>query len=174
MSKVWVSSDWHIGHKNIYKFRCREKGFYRDFIDEATHRQWLFQRVRKLVGKRDTLYLLGDIAFDEEALIKVGKLPGRKVLIGGNHDVKKSEHYQKVYDMVVGCTSYKGYWMSHFPLHPTELRGKKALHGHTHYVNIEDERYYNCCVDNLMREHGEPIVLFDAIKSMMNKEGVCQ
>lgn len=169
MSQVWFSSDFHIDHKNIHKFRCKDKGFFRDFKDESEHREWLFDWVNDNVRKRDVLYLLGDIAFTEEALIEVGKLPGRKVLVKGNHCAVKSDLYSKVYDQVHGLTRYKHVWLSHAPIHPQELRGKFNFHGHTHYQNVltetgeEDSRYMNCCVDNLMKVFNKPCVLFQDI-----------
>ena len=42
MGVVRIGSDFHIGHKNIHKFRCKANGFPIDFKDEAEHREWLF------------------------------------------------------------------------------------------------------------------------------------
>lgn len=166
MSKVWISSDWHIGHKNIHKFRSIKNGFFRDFTCEADHREWLGDCVASTVRKRDVLYLLGDIAFTEEALEFVGKLPGRKVLVKGNHDVKKSSLYSKVFDQVHGLTKYKGRWLSHAPMHPVELRGKVNFHGHVHFHSLEDRKsYQNVCVEELMKVFGKPLVDIESIKA---------
>ncbi|MBL4940500.1 MAG: hypothetical protein JKY81_02410 [Colwellia sp.] len=163
MSKVYFTSDWHFGHKNINKFRCKNKGFFRDFEDEADHCAWLIEEVLLKVRKRDTIYMLGDMAFNEDALRVIGSLPGRKVLIKGNHDVKKSDYYSKVYDLVYGIHRYKHLWLTHAPIHPSELRGKFNFHGHTHFNVIPDHDYFNCCVENLVHEFGSAIVSYDDI-----------
>lgn len=187
MSRIYLGSDFHIGHKNIHKFRCKEKGFLRkdpldldtegsaflrDFTDEAEHREWLFEYINTTITKRDTMILLGDICFNEEALLALSKLPGKKVLIMGNHEYVPStpegkQLMAKTYVKVHGLLSYKGYWISHCPVHPDELRGKKNLNGHVHYKPIADrENYFSCCVENLMETFGTPIALFDDIKEM--------
>lgn len=159
MSKVWISSDWHLGHKNIHKFRCKERGFPFQFNNEEEHSQWLTDWVRSNVKKRDTLYLLGDIAFNEDAIKLVGTLPGRKVLIKGNHDAIKSDLYPKVFDQVHGLLRYKHSWLSHAPIHPVELRGKVNFNGHVHDKTLPDtENYQNVCVEELMKIFGTPLV----------------
>ena len=171
MSNVYFSSDWHIGHKNIHKFRHPDKGFPIGFANEQEHREWLFDWVRTNIRKRDVLYLLGDIAFDQEALEAVHKLPARKILVKGNHCTKSKDQY-KVFDSILGLSKYKGFWLSHAPIHPTELRGRKNLHGHTHSVVLDDPNYFNCCVENLMKEFGSPCVKFDDIVDMVGSSGV--
>ncbi len=42
---------------------------------------------------------------------------------------------------------YKNFWLSHAPVHPGELSGKKNLHGHTHFELMGDPRYINVCVE---------------------------
>lgn len=169
MSKVYFSSDWHIGHKNIHRFRSPDKGFPWRFKGEEGHREWLFGEARKILTKRDTLYLLGDIAFDEEALQAIRTtIPGRKVLVKGNHDVIKSPLEGRVYDQIQGAMRYKDTWLTHIPIHEQELRGRINLHGHVHFFTIPDKRYFNCCVENLVDIFNEPIVEYSRIKDYIN------
>lgn len=167
MSKVWFSSDWHIGHKNIHKFRHPSNGFPLEFSDESEHREWLFDWVNENVRKRDVMYLLGDIAFTEEALLAMKKFPFRKVLVKGNHCLLKHPEERKVYDQVLGLGRYKGQWISHAPIHPDELRGRVNYHGHTHSHIIQDKRYLNCCVENLVDKFHTPCVEYHQIKQYM-------
>lgn len=161
-----MSSDWHIGHKNIHKFRCKEKGFPIDFNNELEHREWLFDWINDNIKKRDVMYLLGDIAFDEQALLAVGKLPGRKILIKGNHCTASKEQY-KVYEAIHGLTRYKHVWLSHCPIIESELRGRPSLHGHTHYININNPNYFNCCIENLWRLKEKCLIGFEEIKELI-------
>lgn len=163
MSHLYLGSDLHIGHKGIHNFRCMKYGFYRDFQDEAEHRAWLFAWWNENIKKRDTVYLLGDICFYEQDLIDVGTLPGRKVLVKGNHDVLKSIHYPKVFDQVHGLLRFKHAWFSHAPIHPVELRDKPNVHGHVHQHTLGDTRYQNVCVEELMKIFGTPLVRWETL-----------
>ena len=134
MGQVYFASDLHLGHRNIAKFRCKEKGFFRDFQDEIEHRSWLKEEWNKKVNKRDKVFCLGDICFSEEALEDFKTWTGTKVLIAGNHccdnismkDIVNSGVYSEVYSLL----KYKEFWLSHAPIHENELRGKYNIHGH--------------------------------------------
>ena len=61
-----------------------------------------------------------------------------------------------------GLYKYKEFWLSHAPIHPCELRGKRNIHGHVHQNHVMDEhhkrdnRYINVCVENT---DGAPVSL---------------
>jgi calcineurin-like phosphoesterase family protein len=144
MSNVWFTSDLHLGHRNIHKYRTQ-------FESEEHHREVIKENYHKVVTKRDKVFFLGDVAFTQECLADVGTWVGeRKVLIVGNHcvdNIPMSEivkHFDEVYSLL----KYKEYWLSHAPIHPNELRGKYNLHGHVHYASLDDPRYLNCCLEN--------------------------
>ena len=81
MSKVFVTSDWHLGHKNILKYRP-------EFTSIKEHNDTIINNYLDIVTKRDVVYFLGDIAFSKEGLELVKELPGDKRLILGNHDTE--------------------------------------------------------------------------------------
>lgn len=144
MANVWFTSDLHLGHKNIHKFRTQ-------FESEEHHRAIVKENYHKVVTKRDKVFFLGDIAFTKETLEDVGKWTAeRKVLIVGNHclDSVPMTEVVKHFDEVYSLLKYKMFWLSHAPIHPQELRGKFNLHGHVHYQSVPDERYLNCCLEN--------------------------
>lgn len=79
-----------------------------------------------------------------------------KVHVTGNCDKRSGvdmkmlcDTYEKVYSL----HKYKAHWMSHAPIHPMELRGKKCVHGHTHHHLMLDQEgnpdsnYINVCVE---------------------------
>ncbi len=152
MSNVYLTSDTHLGHRNIANFRVN--GF-------TSEEQWSLSYEGLLtLKKRDTLMLLGDVAFDHYWLGKVKELPCKKVLIIGNHCVTPKitmKHLVEVYDKVFSLLSYKGHWLSHAPIHPMELRGKKNIHGHCHPCLMTKEVYGEIIVDdrytNLSQEY---------------------
>ena len=143
---IHFCADPHLGHKNIHKFR--------DFVSSSEDNTYRFLKEAGLkLHKRSITYFLGDVAFDEESLELVGGLPGRKILIKGNHDNQVSTKLQSlVFDEIHGLFKYKKFWLSHAPIHPNELRGKVNLHGHVHSATIKrfgfiDRRYMNLCPD---------------------------
>jgi len=154
--KKWVTSDQHFGHNNILTFQPNT----RVGSDIQEHNEWLVKCWNEVVGKRDTVYILGDFAFNTRGILYLRRLKGSKVLIGGNHD-KNLKLYAEYVNKIAGIITLEGYWLSHAPVHPQELRGRKNIHGHCHDVCVPDDRYINVSVD---MNGGYPI-LFDDIVS---------
>lgn len=173
MSNVWFCSDLHLGHKNIGKFRAplvnsTEENNTRIINEWKTH-----------VTKRDIVFVLGDFCFDKELYDSLD-LPGeKKILIRGNHDRFQTKQYLTFFDEIEGIVKYKGIWLTHAPIHVDELRGKVNLHGHVHYNSIgfdgideltgeqdrfSDDRYFNCCPENLWPKYGRCLVSLDELR----------
>lgn len=81
MSRIWFTSDLHIGHR----IAARDRGFGDDVAD---HDAWIADLWRSAVRKNDTVYVLGDIAVSRfsHVLPWIAALPGQKHLVAGNHD----------------------------------------------------------------------------------------
>ena len=136
--------DLHFGHRNIHKFRP-ELGL----ADELEHREYLIDRWNSTVNKRDVVWVMGDACFTQEALPDLDRLRGIKFLILGNHDLGTNE-IRHHFDKVCGFQSYKGFWLSHCPIHPEELRGKPNIHGHVHSKTLVDTKnYFNVSCENI-------------------------
>lgn len=127
MSRLLTTSDLHLGHKNICKYRTK-------FTSAEEHHNFIFENLALTVGKRDTLYILGDCAFDKYWLEKVKNIKCQhKKLICGNHD---TEHHTmrelcEAFDSVEALMSKRNVWFSHCPIHPQEMRGRLFnIHGH--------------------------------------------
>lgn len=164
MSRVWVISDLHLGHKNILKFA----GKYRGWADDVDHHDHtLIERIRSTCNsKKDLLFILGDVAMQVEKLELLSSIPARKILVRGNHDTFQDGVYRKYFESIQGVVSYKGLWLSHAPIHPVELRGRRNVHGHVHsnsvrnqrHTDLLDSNYINACVENC---NGFPINMAD-------------
>lgn len=146
MSRLMIMSDLHLGHSNICKYR-------EGFSSAQEHHETLFENLATNVGKRDTLYLLGDIAFTLEWLERIKTIKARhKLLVVGNHDTERGitmRHLVDVYDSVVSLFSKRNYWFSHAPIHSDEIRRRFGnIHGHCHGHKIDDKRYINACVEH--------------------------
>lgn len=156
---VYFIGDPHLGHKAISKYRPWVK-------DTEDNTRIFVARYRQLIKKKDIVFFMGDVAFDDESLRVVGELPGRKILVKGNHDDFVSTSLQKdVFEEIHGIISYKKMWLTHCPIHPDEMRGRKLnIHGHVHMKSIMrrnwygkkvlDSRYVNTCVDRVVDDSG--------------------
>lgn len=142
MSRVYHTSDWHLGHRNILKYR---EGF--NSIEE--HDNLLFENYLATIRPRDTVYFHGDMIFDKSYFYRFSELPGHKILIVGNHDTDflKLEDVMPLFNRTLALGKKKGAWLSHAPIHPEELRGKYNIHGHMHDQVLNDPRYFNVCVE---------------------------
>lgn len=152
MGHVYLVSDLHIGHKNIMGFA----GKYRHGETYVENIHSIVKMWNQVVTKYDKVFVLGDVCFKHEYLDVLDELNGRKVLIRGNHDDSfTTRDWLMYFEEVEAFVKYKGYWLSHAPIHPAELRGKKNIHGHVHqnsilvpFTNECDERYINVCIEN--------------------------
>lgn len=154
MSKVFFASDLHLGHKNITRFR-------EGFNSAEEHHEIILDNLLSTISKRDTIILLGDVAFTNDhclALLMGLRHVSKIMWVPGNHDVSVStiltlaEHLEYAPGKLhlPAFTSYKGWWLSHCPIHPDEIRNRKGnIHGHTHNYNIDDKRYINVSMEQL-------------------------
>lgn len=147
---VYAIADTHFGHRNVLKWRT-------DFSSIEDHDNTIYQMIRLTCGKRDSLYILGDVALGPDSLKYIEAI-AREVeflhIVLGNHDDERKgsptvRDYLSVCRNVYGLRKYKGAWLSHAPLHPDELRGKVNIHGHVHGRCVEgDDRYVNVSCEN--------------------------
>lgn len=130
MSTVKFIGCLHLGHKSIAQ--------YRGFNDEFYHDEHLINQWNKSVGKRDLVYILGDVTFESSKdYYKLDALNGRKKVVLGNHDLMSDvPELLKYVDGVSGAVDYKGYILTHVPIHVDEIHFYKAnLHCHIHHEN---------------------------------------
>lgn len=142
MADVWFAGDAHFGHKRIAHFR-------KEFSSQEEHDAMIVSSWIANIGKRDLVYCMGDFAFTQAGLEMFEALPGRKILIRGNHDKLKAMEYLAFCEDVHGITRYKKAWLSHCPIHPDELWGKFNIHGHVHGNTVRDINYVNVCFENI-------------------------
>lgn len=163
MSIPYFIGDMHLGHRNVCKYRTQ-------FATREMHDETLLINFNSIVRKRDHTYFLGDICFTPEALEMISTLNGSKILILGNHDTQSgtpsmSDLCQVFSGGVHSLMKYKEFWLSHAPIHPSELRGKVNIHGHVHSNTVRDMRYFNASCENIRMT---PISLYE-IRKIMNR-----
>lgn len=165
MNRVFICSDLHLGHSKIMDFSPGRLGLPAGASVED-HNFQIFDHWSRRVKKRDTVYILGDVSFGYP-ISDLKKLPGQKHLIHGNHDqavnADNVSEYLSVFSTIRGLHKYRGYWLSHAPVHPQELRGRRNIHGHVHAATLYDDRYINVCPENAHNMGGSFLVEFDFI-----------
>ena len=187
MSRTWVTSDQHFGHKNICIF-LRENGEKLrpwdnpEDMDEAMVKAWN-DRVRP----SDKVYHLGDVVINRKAMSTLARLNGDKVLIRGNHDIFRDEEYTRYFRELRAYHVMNGMILSHIPLHEASLgRFGVNIHGHLHsgrvkkargvdaktgavlYSDENDVRYHCVCVE---QTGFAPILLEDVYKRVLAEGG---
>lgn len=151
MSKVFVISDLHLNHENIAKSR--------GFANSEEHDKYIISEWNKVVSKRDVVYILGDISMETCREYKtLGCLNGVKKVVLGNHERMKRSHNEellKYVSCVAGSVKKsvcgRNVLLTHIPIHPIEFeyRVDFNVHGHLHYLGIEDCRYINVCPEHI-------------------------
>lgn len=173
---TYVTSDWHLGHRLMD-----------DHLDKVTRalipgmrpKGWtelLLSNYRSQVEPHDTVYFLGDMVLRWGAEGRmwwdtIKQLPGRKILLRGNHDKGGLAKLQALggFEQVWGewhpyrqrCTG-QDLLLSHVPKVPSPqfsawrqrvqdefVRGGYIanLHGHTHAHMTSDPACINVCVE---------------------------
>lgn len=152
MSNCYFISDLHFGHESVAKIR--------GFPDVYCHDENLIAQWNLTIGKRDTVYILGDISMhDINQYKKLGQLLGNKILVAGNHDKGKGwiREVSKYVSEIHGVKHYSSaiygrMFLTHIPIHPLEFEYHKQIkfniHGHIHKgYEINDSRYINVCAE---------------------------
>lgn len=136
-------ADLHLGHKNISK--------HRPVFKNTKHNDLFFIKLLyATLRPNDCTYFLGDIVFDEKYLETIYNLPGKKILILGNHCTERLHISDLVaaFDDIHSSLKMSELILTHVPSHPQELRGKKCVHGHLHNTHVADPSYVNISVDS--------------------------
>jgi calcineurin-like phosphoesterase family protein len=140
MDKIWLISDTHFGHDRITSY-CDRPYTWADLIIA----NW-----KACVGTDDTIYHLGDLAFvngrNRCTFQKMfSELPGRKILIKGNHDRASKAFYTACgfeyhKDSMLFQTIGNGVVLSHKP-EKMEFPYANAINIHGHFHNNVAERW---------------------------------
>lgn len=149
----WIFSDTHFGDEEL-----------RNGVSGRPSDEELLKRINSKVGKKDLIFILGDVGDIEFAK----RIKGYKVLICGNHDVGHTA-YEEVFDEVYQGALIVGEKIifSHEPI--VGIPWAINFHGHNHTGQryIPGDNHYNVCADVVGYE---PISLNLAMKmGLMSK-----
>lgn len=168
---IWATSDWHLGHASIRK--------------HSPSRPWnhecvILENYWKDVCPTDIVYFLGDMVLrwgDEGRCWwnQIRLLPGRKILVRGNHDKGSNQKLQDLggFEAVhpeflrLELESDRWFLLSHVPMVQTTFDNRYSglrarlreefdsnpayqynVHGHTHEYNTGDPQCRNVSIEN--------------------------
>jgi calcineurin-like phosphoesterase family protein len=146
MSKIYITSDTHYGHKNIVRGTSEwtDKSRCRPFDSIEEHNAVLVENINRTVGENDILYHLGDWSFGGADNIRLfrSKLRCKTIhLILGNHDhhiernTNGSQYYfSSVQHYKETVINKQRIVMSHFAMRVWNKshHGSYMLYGHSH------------------------------------------
>lgn len=153
---IFVISDTHFGHQNMYKFveadgfpvRRRADNTHMDMSegDELIIENW-----NKTVKDNDIVYHLGDVYFGQ-GWSHIYRLKGRKRLILGNHDHGHDKRLLENFEKILVWRMFPEFEcvLTHVPIHESAFRGPKTkwnFHGHIHRKPNISPVHLNCSVE---------------------------
>jgi calcineurin-like phosphoesterase family protein len=163
----WIISDTHFGHSNIQK-HCRRPAD----VDAQMVANW-----QRLVEPDDLVYHLGDFYFTSgsgRTLDEwVALLPGRKILVLGNHDSKTVSAYINA-GFAFCCDEFVsgGILFTHTPRAYLPAGVQLNVHGHMHNsVDYRHRAYPHCRLFTLEYEDYSPRILDKWLREQA-REGV--
>ena len=134
-ARIFVCSDQHFHHANIYSFvDAKGERIRKEFANVQEGDRAMVERWNAVVTPQDHVYTLGDVTMGNNlSLIK--ELQGHKRLVLGNHDKCDVRQYREAGFQKVYSSRQFDKWclLTHIPVHPQSLpRGGINIHGHLH------------------------------------------
>jgi calcineurin-like phosphoesterase family protein len=142
--QILIYADPHFGHSNIIKYENRP------FKDKYDMDEKLISNYNSYVHDSTKVLILGDFSFyPKEKTVEIIKtLKGYKMLIMGNHDLRKSEKYY----LECGFQAvsrypilFKGVLFSHAPVNVPETIIN--IHGHMHSKSLKTPNHICASVE---------------------------
>jgi calcineurin-like phosphoesterase family protein len=162
--KNWLITDTHFNHEKIKALAGRPDN-YQDLIIK----NWC-----AVVATEDIVIHLGDVIFSRQSELSeiIMKLPGRKILVRGNHDHEKNHWYiERGFDFVCDSFTWRDILFTHIPVKiPDGIR--LNVHGHFHnddhrsqeesiQVIYDEEKHRLLAIE---KTNYKPVLLDDVIK----------
>jgi calcineurin-like phosphoesterase family protein len=122
----YLIADTHFNHQNIATYCQRPENFT----------ELIIQRWNKTVQPEDTVIHLGDVQIGKKSEWIMPALPGRKILIRGNHDRQQSCAWWMEHGFTFACDGlkFRNMWLTHEPSTALADGCQYNIHGHLHNI----------------------------------------
>lgn len=156
--QIWLTTDTHFGHANMVKLCHRPEDFEKKIIDN-----WY-----QVVKPDDIVIHLGDVTWHVKDYLDdvVAKLPGKKILVRGNHDEKSLMYYMKHgFDLAVDSLSMKYRGLDILFTHEPKIFHEHDIniHGHLHNNTLELSEPYSLYYLISLENNGYTMTNLDAL-----------
>ena len=123
---IYLISDTHFNHTNIATYCQRPANF-----TELIIKNW-----NGVVKPEDTVIHLGDVMIGKKSEWIMPSLPGRKILIRGNHDRQWSntKWMEMGFDFACDGLKFRNCWLTHEPSTSLADGCELNIHGHLHNI----------------------------------------
>lgn len=148
--KIYYIADPHFGHRNIINLCGRPFDSVEEMYEELLH-NW------KRVRPQDYVYIVGDLAYrmPEDKVINLARsLPGRKILLCGNHDSLKYNPkfrvcFERIEDLMEIDDNGRKVVLCHYPIVEWNgyFRGAYLVFGHIHN-NTKNPSYKHMFIED--------------------------
>lgn len=163
---IWFTSDTHFGHENIIRF-CNRPYESLEEMDDT-----LLENINSLVKPHDTLYHLGDFAFNSHKQYRE-RIECKNVhLVLGNHDKQKRQVYEALFSTVKNL-SFVNWQCERIILCHYAMRrwngshyGSWHLYGHSHGTLPGHGKSFDVGVD----PNNYKPVSFDQVKELIEQQ----
>lgn len=176
---IYITSDTHFYHTNVIKY-CN-----RPFTDSEEMNKFMIKQWNSVVSNNDTIIHLGDFGFgNKEQITEIcSQLNGNKILIKGNHDLRKGDGFwldcgfqtvykrRQVFLNEIIPDYNNNIILSHYPVsvEPNQLN----IHGHIHNSPLDTtlfkkENHICVCVELL--DNYKPVNLEKLILDWRDKK----
>lgn len=153
-ANIFIISDTHFGHRNLYNFIEKDGFPVRKRADNSNMSveegdELMIENWNKTVRDQDIIYHLGDVYFGQ-GHINLYRLRGRKRLLLGNHDNGKDEKLHSIFEKILLWRMFPAWnvLLSHTPQHINSMtKTKYNFHGHIHRKNNVSPVHLNCSVE---------------------------
>ena len=129
--EVYFLSDVHLDQRAVCKYR-------KQFNSVEEHNEAIFKCV-DVIPSRAILWVMGDWIFKSkkwEDTLNEWKMRTAHIqqlnFVFGNHDELPNNVYFENFNQAHGFFKRWGMWISHSPIHESELFGKRNIHRHVH------------------------------------------
>jgi calcineurin-like phosphoesterase family protein len=175
MAKIFFTSDTFFGRTNIIEMMNRP------FEDVDEMNVEIVRRWNSKVGKNDTVYHLGNFAWDPiTASFAIELLNGKIFFILGNSDdalkevlLKGAKNMKIIKDQIIELPDLN-LVASHYPLEVWNGKDFGVIHCHGHSpemkTDLKKSLRVNCCIDNWDYYPVEYSTILDIIKTAKGEE----